>query len=424
MFSIRSIRKIRPVSPDSPFWRNALLVILAITPLASGVAAVCALDVHAASASTSCGLPVQNEIACWLGHASESYNPPVEDGTDFALPVDTPIYAVESGPVLGTGTYPGGGVVSIQVGAQVADYYQHLDCVDVKQGDVVSAGQLIGTSGGELSSQISQFGTSQCGLYASAYSSGPHIEFGLNAPYGSFWNPNKWTPNVDPVPQSGTCGLPGHCLKDLETTNTTSRIQAQVTVFRPSTGTWYFQALYPNPGWAVQFGQNGDIPVPGDYLGTGKNQIAVFRPSTGTWYFQGRTVQFGQNGDIPVPGDYLGNGTTQIAVFRPSNGTWYFQALYPNQGWAVPFGKNGDIPVPGDYLGTGKTQIVVFRPSTGAWYNQAQYGTSAWGLVFGQNGDIPVPGDYLGTGKTQIGCSDPRPAHGTTKPNMAPRRGA
>jgi putative transposon-encoded protein len=191
----------------------------------------------------------------------------------------------------------------------------------------------------------------------------------------------------------------------------------QVALFRPSNGTWYFQAGGPTGSVADQFGQNGDIPVPGDYLGNGKTQVAVFRPSNGTWYFQagGPTGsvadQFGQNGDIPVPGDYLGNGTTQVALFRPSNGTWYFQALYPNAGWANQFGKSGDIPVPGDYLGNGTTQVAVFRPSNGTWYFQAGGPTGSVADQFGKNGDIPVPGGYLGNGTTQVALF--RPSNGT-----------
>ena len=88
--------------------------------------------------------------------------------------------------------------------------------------------------------------------------------------------------------------------------------QASVAVFRPSNGTWYLQGgNFVNGSWIDQFGVTGDIPVPGNYQGTGKTQVAVFRPSNGTWYQQGGNFvngswidQFGVTGDIPVPGNY------------------------------------------------------------------------------------------------------------------------
>ncbi|MDQ4133822.1 MAG: CAP domain-containing protein [Actinomycetota bacterium] len=175
---------------------------------------------------------------------------------------------------------------------------------------------------------------------------------------------------------------------DFDNTKTTD-----VSVFRPSTGTWFVRN-----GTSVPFGTNGDIPVPADYDGNGSSDIAVFRPSNGHWFVRnGVTVQFGTSGDVPVPGDYNGNGTTEIAVFRPASGTWFIR-----NGLTVGFGTSGDIPVPGDYDGNGTTDIAVFRPSSGAWFIR-----NGLTVGFGTSGDIPVPGDYDGNGTTDIAVFRP-----------------
>src|SRR5207302_2617628 len=66
----------------------------------------------------------------------------------------------------------------------------------------------------------------------------------------------------------------------------------------------------------------GDVPVPGDYDGTGHLELAVYRPTTAQWFILGprggRAVSFGApNLDMPVPGDYDGDGKTDMAVYRP-----------------------------------------------------------------------------------------------------------
>jgi len=166
-----------------------------------------------------------------------------------------------------------------------------------------------------------------------------------------------------------------------------------VAVFRPSNGIWYVKDQF-----SVQYGANGDIPVPGDYNGDGRTDVAVFRPSSGVWYIKNQySMQWGASGDIPVPGDYNGDGKTDLAVFRPSSGFWYVRSLLSMQ-----WGANGDIPVPGDYNGDGKADVAVFRPSSGFWYVKNQYS-----VQWGANGDIPVPGDYNGDGKADVAIFRP-----------------
>jgi len=185
--------------------------------------------------------------------------------------------------------------------------------------------------------------------------------------------------------------------------------QADVTVYRPSTGTWYIKGQGP-----VAYGAASDIPVPGDYNNDWITEAAVFRPSTGTWYLRGvGTVAFGASGDLPVPADYDGDGQTDIAVFRPGTGWWYVQGQFSQQ-WGAP----GDIPVPGNYNGDGSAEIAVYRPSTGTWYVPGQAP-----VLWGAAGDIPVPADYTGEGVTDIAVY--RPSSGTpqTQDLRTPRPG-
>lgn len=144
-------------------------------------------------------LKTPQDVWPWLfpfqtGHVSQWYGPPVEYGIDIALPLHTPITSLTDGTVLGVG-YPAcpGGVVSVESivgGKTVSVYYQHLDVVVVQPGQTVHVGQLLAYSGGQLSG----------GLHPAQRlcSSGPHIEIGINAPWGGVWHPLG--ANVDPTP--------------------------------------------------------------------------------------------------------------------------------------------------------------------------------------------------------------------------------
>ena len=112
----------------------------------------------------------------------------------------------------------------------------------------------------------------------------------------------------------------------------------------------------------MQFGDPGDIPVPGDYNGDGTTDIAVFRPSTGQWFVRDQfTVQWGDRGDIPMPGDFNGDGVdghARCSGRRPATG-WCATSSTCN------FGGPGDVPVPGDYNGDGTDDVAIYPPVDG-----------------------------------------------------------
>jgi hypothetical protein len=192
--------------------------------------------------------------------------------------------------------------------------------------------------------------------------------------------------------------------------------KSDLSVFRPSDGTWYIEQSSSSGFVAQQWGLSTDKIVPGDYDGDGKTDVAVFRPSNGTWYIlQSSTntlsaAQFGLSGDVPVPGDYDSDGRTDIAVFRPSQGIWYIQQS--TSGFrASQWGNSTDKPVPGDYDGDGKTDLAVYRPSNGTWYI-FQSTSSIWiGRQWGLGTDKPVVGDFDGDARTDISVY--RPSDGT-----------
>jgi glucose/arabinose dehydrogenase len=201
--------------------------------------------------------------------------------------------------------------------------------------------------------------------------------------------------------------------------------QADLTVFRPSNGTWYTSqstgGFLNGAGYA--WGGVGDIPAPGDYDGDGKTDVAVYRPGDGHWfilksttnYASSITYQWGIPGDVPVPGDYDGDGLTDLAIYRPSTGTWFILTSSSNytSGAGYAWGAGADVPVPGDFDGDGRTDIVVYRPSSGHWFvlkSTTNYTANAV-YQWGTPGDVPVPQDYDGDNVTDVAIY--RPSSGT-----------
>ncbi|MBC7797269.1 MAG: VCBS repeat-containing protein [Pyrinomonadaceae bacterium] len=189
--------------------------------------------------------------------------------------------------------------------------------------------------------------------------------------------------------------------------------KSDITVFRPSSGTWFSLNSSNSSFIETRFGQNGDKPVAADFDGDGKNDVAVFRPSTGVWFIQKSSdgsfvaTQFGQNGDAPLAGDFNGDGKSDLVIFRPSNGTWYIYDLVTNGFSVQQFGQNGDKSVSGDFDGDGKRDYAVFRPTDGTWYVLQSSDGKFIGTQFGISTDKPSSGDFDGDGKNDLAVFRP-----------------
>jgi hypothetical protein len=97
------------------------------------------------------------------------------------------------------------------------------------------------------------------------------------------------------------------------------------------------------------------------------SSVGTFRPSDGTFYLDyngngvwdgcgtDRCLQIGLNGDIPLVGDWNGTGSTKVGTFRPSDGTFYLD--YNGNGvWdgcgtdrCLSIGLDGDTPLVGKW---------------------------------------------------------------------------
>lgn len=191
--------------------------------------------------------------------------------------------------------------------------------------------------------------------------------------------------------------------------------RTDLAVFRPSEGRWYYINSAEQTFNIVNWGQNGDIPAAGDYDGDARADFVVFRPSTNTWYVQTANSTFfnyvwGVANDVPVPGDYDGDGKYDVAVWRPSNGTWYSINSTNNQFRIIQYGEANDIPATGDFDGDGRNDLSLFRPSTSMWFQRRSndtFATYTWGI----NGDIPVVGDYDNDNRDDVAVF--RPSTGT-----------
>ena len=149
-----------------------------------------------------------------------------------------------------------------------------------------------------------------------------------------------------------------------------------IGVFRAGNGSWKFDVNGNNAYDGCQidncyadFGSAGSVAVIGDWDGNGKDNIGYFSPESGFWRIDsnGNGVRntcsidkcysgFGKLHDLPVAGDWDGSGKAKFGVFRPSTGQWFLDknanGRHDSCGTDIcinAFGLPGDQPLAGKW---------------------------------------------------------------------------
>jgi murein DD-endopeptidase MepM/ murein hydrolase activator NlpD len=156
--------------------RNALAVMLALAPL------VASSPSYAAPAQLSFVYPVMGpRMSSDFGLRNHPIKKRVQHhhGIDLAAPKGAPIRAISSGQVMYADPFGGyGKIVVVRHPSGLTSHYGHCDTLNVKIGDTVKAGDIIGTVG------------------SSGISTGPHLHFEIRM-NGKPQDPERYLPGLD-----------------------------------------------------------------------------------------------------------------------------------------------------------------------------------------------------------------------------------
>jgi hypothetical protein len=233
--------------------------------------------------------------------------------------------------------------------------------------------------------------------------------FGKDLSYGTanIWNPFV-LPTPSPTPQLAKEYIyAGSRLLAVEDANASSTAVADLAVWRPKTGVWYIleDGQIETP---VTFGQDGDVPVQGDFDGDGLTDFSVFRPGDSKTYITRSSdkssydVTLGAVNDLPAVGDFDGDGKTDVTLWRPSTYVWSFRLSASDTTITAQYGANNDKPLAGDFDGDGVSDKAYWRSSDHTFHSVNSSDDEAQTVSMGASGNVPVCGDYDGDGKTDF----------------------
>ena len=131
-------------------------------------------------------------------------------------------------------------------------------------------------------------------------------------------------------------------------------VNCEVATFDLGTSNITIRNPATNATRVVRFGiPTEDDYVPADFDGDGKGDLTIFRSTSGDWWWIRSSdnvvnvVHWGVDDDIPVPADYDGDGRTDQAVYRRSGSTNGIYFINGSQSGfqTFPWGFPSDLPV-------------------------------------------------------------------------------
>jgi hypothetical protein len=171
-------------------------------------------------------------------------------------------------------------------------------------------------------------------------------------------------------------------------------------VVRYRAGAWYVDLM--NDGmidrtFFLGDPAGGDLPVAGDFLGSGRSGFGVYRTSTGLWHLDTDgdgavdlvSALGGEAGDVPVVADFDGDGRADRSIYRA--GTWYVELGLSGTIASVHAfgGLPEDQPLAADFDGDWRADLVIYRD--GQWlvdHGRDQTVDEVFG--YGGGGDQPL----------------------------------
>jgi hypothetical protein len=299
-------------------------------------------------------------------------------------------------------------------------YYEHLAGV-VKKGPITN-GMKLGTT--------KNWGKSDC--YQPGSDAGVHTHFEAKSDSGNYscWYQHSVGESLSAGAIIGRLGKTSATGKKEACSSTTTTPapspvpgsgNTTIGTYNPNNGMFYMRNS--NTGGAgeisLQYGNNGWIPLSGDWDANGTSTPGVYNPNTAMFYLRNsnstgpadNTFQYGNIGMKPIVGDWDANGYDSIGAYDPNNSTFYLRNMNSAgpADYTVQFGNNGWLPFTGDWDGNKYTNLGVYNPNTATYYLRNTYtsGPADITVQYGNIGMLPIAGDWDGNGFDSIGAYDP-----------------